>query len=358
MGIDRRAALAAAAGLGGAALLAGCAAKSTGSRFRWNMVTTWPADFPGPGEAARRLATMVDRATHGRLKIRVHGGGEYVPSFGVFDAVSTGHAEIGHGAAHFWQAERPAAALFTAVPFGLNAIEMDAWIQTGGGLELWRELYADAGVIPFAAGSLGAQTAGWYNREITAVTDFRGLRIRMPGLGGEVLRRLGAEPVNVAGRDLFQALKSGAIDAAKWGSPSNDLALGLHRLARYCYYPGWQEPTTTLECLVNRAAFESLPEDLSTVLATACRAVHVDTLADATTRNAKAIADLRAAGAIFRQLPGPVLASLRRASAAVMQRVGAHDALSQRTLTSFRAFRDSVRTWHAMSEVAFYQARQ
>ncbi len=358
MSIDRRRVLLQAAALGGVAALAGCAPRCGGYSLRWQMVTTWPAHAPGFGTGAERLAKWIERASNGRLRIDVHGGNQQVAPFEVFDTVAAGGAQMGHGAAYFWQDKAPAAPFFAAVPFGLNAQEMNGWLHHGGGMALWRELYAGFGLVPFAAGNTGVQTAGWYNREITSVADLRGLKIRMPGLGGEVMRRLGAIPVQVAGKDLFAALKSGAIDAAEWVAPGDDAAIGLQRIAQYCYYPGWQEPGTTLECIVNQAAFEALPEDLATIVELACRALNEDLLAEFTTRNQQALKDLvHAQGATFRQLPDTVLDALRQASDEVLTRVAEGDPMAQRVYDSFRAYRHGARAWHAISEVAFYQAR-
>lgn len=358
MPTDRRRILLQAAALGGAATLAACSRGSADRPLRWHMVTTWPANAPGFGTAAKRLAALIESASNGRLRIAVHAGDERVAPFEVFDAVARGTAQMGHGAAHYWQDKAPAAPFFATVPFGLNAQEMNGWLQHGGGMELWRELYAPFGVRPFAVGNTGVQTAGWYNREITSVNDLRGLKIRMPGLGGEVMRRLGAIPVQLDGGAIFAALKTGTIDAAEWVGPANDQSFGLHRVAKYCYYPGWQEPGTTLECIVNNSAFEGLSEDLKLIVEMACRVSNNDLLAEFTTRNQRAVTELVGKhGVIFRQLPDTVLDALRRTSHEVLDRIARHDAFAQRVYADYKAYRDGVRAWHAISEVAFYQAR-
>lgn len=355
---DRRRVLLQAATLGGAAALAGCSGGNADRPLRWNMVTTWPASAPGFGTAATRLAAWIESASNGRLRISVHGGFERVAPFEMFDAVANGSAQMGHGAAYYWQGKVPAAPFFAAVPFGLNAQEMNGWLHRGGGMDLWRELYAPFGLLPFAAGNTGVQTAGWYNREITSLADLRGLKIRMPGLGGEVMRRLGAIPVQLDGDDIFAALKAGAIDAAEWVGPANDQSFGLQRVAKYCYYPGWQEPGTTLECVVNKAAYAALPEDLRTIIGIACRASNDDVLAEFTTRNQRARTELASRhGAVFRQLPGTVLDALRRTSDEVLSRIAAGNPMAQRVYDSFRTYRNEARAWHAVSEVAYYQAR-
>jgi len=324
----------------------------------WSMVTAWPADFPGPGAAAQALGDRITRASGGRLVVTVYGGGALVAPFEVFDAVAQGTAQLGHSAAYFWQARSEAAAFFCAVPFGLNAQEMNAWLYQGGGLELWRELYAKFGLIPFPAGNTGGQMAGWFNREITGRGDLKGLKMRIPGLGGEVLARAGGTPVNLPAAEVFAALKSGTIDAVEWMGPHNDLAFGLHKAARYCYYPGWQEPGATLECMVNKAAFEALPEDLRAIVEVCCRAANDALLAEYTALNSAALAVLRDEHKVeFRRLPDTVLDSLRRAASRVLEDIARRDPFARRVYDSMRGFRERVRAWHAISEVAFYQAR-
>ncbi len=369
MSTDRRDFLrkAGAVAVAGAAL-AGCKANAPASPapdaaaptapIAWSMVTTWPADFPGPGLAAKTLGERISRASDGRLVVSVYGGGALVAPFEVFDAVAQGTAQMGHSAAYFWQARVPAAPFFCSVPFGLNAQEMNAWLYHGGGLALWRELYAKSGLIPFPVGNTGVQMAGWFNREITGRGDLKGLKMRIPGLGGEVLARAGGSPVNLPAAEVFAALKSGAIDAVEWMGPHNDLAFGLHKAARYCYYPGWQEPGTTLECIVNRAAFEALPEDLRAIVETCCRAANDEVLAEYTALDSAALAVLRDEhGVEFRRLPDTVLDSLRQAASRVLEKIARGDPYARRAYDSMQAFREQVRAWHAVSEVPFYQAR-
>ena len=206
------------------------------------MTTTWPKDFPGLGTGANRLADYIGALSDGELTVSVHGGGEIVPALEAFDAVSKGVAEMGHGAAYYWKGKTSAAQFFAAVPFGLTAQEMNAWIYTGGGQKLWDDLYAEFNLKPFLAGNTGVQMGGWFNREINSLEDMNGLKMRMPGLGGEVLTAIGAVPKLLPGGEIFTALESGAIDATEWVGPYNDLAFGFYKAAQYYYYPGWHEP--------------------------------------------------------------------------------------------------------------------
>jgi len=333
-------------------------AADAGKTFTWKMVTSWPTNFPGLGTGAARLAEMITAASGGRLTVRVYGAGELVPAFEVFDAVSRGTAEMGHSASYYWKGKAAAAPFFCAVPFGLNAQEMNGWLYEGGGIELWRELYAPFGLVPFPAGNTGVQMAGWFRKPIQSLASLKGLKMRIPGLGGEVMARVGATPVNLPGSEIFSSLQSGAIDAAEWVGPYNDLAFGLHRAAKYCYYPGWQEPGPTLECMVNKDAFESLPEDLKVVVDVCCRAVNDAMLAEYTARNQQALDTLvREHEVELRQLPPDVLQALRRASEKVLEETAASDPLARRAYDSMRVFAAQAKAWHAVSEVSFYTNR-
>ncbi|MFT6654556.1 MAG: TRAP-type mannitol/chloroaromatic compound transport system substrate-binding protein, partial [Marinomonas primoryensis] len=209
--------------------------------IHWKMVTTWPKNFPGLGTGAEALAKNIKAMSNGRLDIKVYAAGELVPALEVFDTVSRGTAEMGHAASYYWKGKVPAAQFFTTVPFGLTALEFNAWIEYGGGLKLWEEIYAPFNLIPMPAGNPGVQMGGWFNKEINSLADFQGLKMRMPGLGGEVLKKVGASPINLPGSEIFTALQTGTIDATEWVGPYNDLAFGLYKAAKYYYYPGWHE---------------------------------------------------------------------------------------------------------------------
>jgi len=356
-----------AAAAGSAVGLAGCAPQSaseapTGSTSEpvrnWKMVTAWPSGFPGLGSGAADLAALITRASGGRITIKVYGAGELVPAFEVFDAVSRGTAELGHCAAYYWSGKTPAAPFFCTVPFGLSAQEMNGWLCHGGGMELWRELYARFDLVPFAAGNTGVQMAGWFKREINSVADLAGLKMRIPGLGGEVMARVGATPVNLPGGELFSAMQSGAIDATEWVGPYNDLAFGLHRVAKYCYYPGWQEPGPTLECMLHKPAFDALPVDLKAIVEACCRSVNDSMLAEYTARNQAALEALEGEhGVEFRRLPDDVLDALRAATLQVLDETAAADPFAARVYASVREFRARARQWAAKSELAYLEKR-
>jgi TRAP-type mannitol/chloroaromatic compound transport system substrate-binding protein len=350
----------------GGALLAGCRAPEpgdgvaapAGKTFEWRMYTTWPRNFPGLGTGASRVAELITTMSGGRLKVTVFGAGERVPPLEVFDAVSRGSAQMGHGASYYWKGKADASVFFTSMPFGLTAQEMNGWLYYGGGLALWRELYGRFNLVPFAAGNTGTQMAGWFRRPIRSLADLRGLKMRIPGLGGEVLARVGVTTVNIPGGELFTALSSGTIDALEWVGPYNDLAFGLHKAAKYYYYPGWQEPGSTLECIVNTDAWNGLPPDLQAIVATACEAANTSMLAEYAARDQHALNELVTKhGVQVLPLPEDVLARLREVSRQLEDEMAARDPFTRRVLESYRAFRSGVIETTKISELAFLNAR-
>ncbi|USD36838.1 MULTISPECIES: TRAP transporter substrate-binding protein [Ferrimonas] len=325
---------------------------------QWKLVTSWPKNFPGLGMAPERFAERVNQMSNGRLTITVYGAGDLLPAFEVFDAVSQGTAEMGHSAAYYWKGKVPAAQFFSSLPFGMNAQEMNSWLRYGGGMALWHEVYAPFGIKPLAGGNTGVQMGGWFNKEINSLEDFKGLKMRLPGLGGEVLARLGGVPVTLPGRELFTALQTGAIDATEWVGPYNDLAFGLHKAATYYYYPGWHEPGTTLEFIVNQQAYDALPVDLQAIVVSASQAVNQDMLDEYTMRNIDALQALvQDHGVQLRRFPDDVLDALRQASAQVVAEQAASDPQMKKVYDSYRNFYQGVRRYHKISEEAYNQAR-
>jgi TRAP-type mannitol/chloroaromatic compound transport system substrate-binding protein len=333
---------------------AGAAAAQT---IHWKMVTAWPKNYPGLGTSAERLAKQVNVMSNGRLNIKVYAAGELVPALEVFDAVSRGTAELGHGAAYYWKGKVSAAQFFTSVPFGLSTIEMNAWLSKGGGQALWDEAYAPFGVKPLAVGNSGMQMGGWFNKEINSLADLKGLKIRTPGLGGEVLSRLGAISVNMPGGEVFTALQTGAIDATDWVSPFNDQVFGLQQAAKYYYYPGWQEPQAVLELLINQKAYDSLPADLQAILTEATRAANQDMLDDYIYHNALALEDLTKSGTLLMRFPDEVLDAMRHESVGVLGELAAETELNGRIWASMQAFQALASKMQAISEKELYNWR-
>ncbi|MFY0641934.1 MAG: TRAP transporter substrate-binding protein DctP [Bermanella sp.] len=326
--------------------------------FEWKLVTSWPKNFPGLGTGPEKFSKMVEEMSAGRLKIKVYGAGQLVPALEVFDAVSRGTAQMGHSGAYYWKGKAPAAQFFTSVPFGLTAQEMHGWIHYGGGMELWQEVYAPFNLIPLAGGNTGVQMGGWFNKEINNLKDLDGLKMRMPGLGGEVLQRAGGTPVTLPGAELFTALQTGAIDATEWVGPYNDLAFGLYKAAKFYYYPGWHEPGSMMEYTVNKAAFEALPKDLQAIVKVASRAANQDMLDEYTSRNNQALQELvKKHGVEVRAYPDDVLQKLKGLSVEVLEELAAKDPMSKKVYESFKAYRDNVVQYHKISEQAYLNAR-
>ncbi|AEG32218.1 TRAP transporter substrate-binding protein [Thiomicrospira cyclica] len=344
--------------------LSGCQSEADGvvidreRVFHWKMVTAWPKNFPGLGTGANELAQLIEQMSGGRIKITVFGAGELVGPFEVFDAVSQGQADLGHATAYYWKGKLPSADFFTVVPMGLTAEEMNSWLYYGGGMALWEEAYKPFGLIPNAAGNTGTQMGGWFNREITSIADLRGLKIRMPGLGAEVYEKVGAVTVNLPGNELFQGMQTGLIDAVEFVGPYNDLAFGFHRVAKYYYTPGWQEPGSALECMINEKAFAELTPDLQVIVRSAMKVANLNMLAEYTARNQQALNTLvNQHGVQLRHFPQDVLLALKKTSAEVVEAAAARDPLAQKVWASQKAFRDQVAPWTEQSLKAFLDLR-
>ncbi|NMH61409.1 TRAP transporter substrate-binding protein [Alteromonas ponticola] len=327
--------------------------------YEWKLVTSWPKNFPGLGHAPELFAQYVNEMSDGQLKIKVYGAGELVPGFEVFDAVSQGTAQMGHSGAYYWKGKMPAAPIFAAIPFGMNASEMNAWLEFGGGMELWRELYAPFGVVPYAGGNTGAQMAGWFKREITSLDDLSGLKMRIPGLGGEVFKKVGGVPVSLTGGEIFVALQTGAIDASEWVGPYNDLAFGLFRAAKFYYTTPWHEPGANLEFLVNKEALEALPPHLKKIIDVATKAVNQQIISEYAARNIQAMRKLTTEhGVQTKQLPDDVLKALKAATKEVLAEKSAQDATFNKVYKSYADFYQRIAKYNGLSEQAYFNLRE
>ena len=326
--------------------------------IEWKLVTTWPKGLPGLGAAPENFARRVNEASGGRLRIKVFGAGEIVPAFEVFDAVSRGVAEAGHGASYYWKGKIPAAVFFTAVPFGMTAQEANGWLHYGGGLALWRELYAPFGVIPYAGGSTGVQMAGWFNTRLNSREDLAGLKMRIPGLAGEVFDAAGGSAVRIAGGEVYTSMQTGVIDAVEWVGPYNDRTLGLMEVGDYYYYPGWHEPGAMLETIVNAEALAALPEDLQAIVRIAARATNTDMLDDFTANNSESLQILlRDFDTEVLPLPDDVMDALYEQSQVAIQALVDADPMAKKIAASYFAFAEKVRTYHEISERAYLNGR-
>ena len=329
-----------------------------GKTYNWRLVTSWPKNYPGLGMAPERIADLVEQMSDGQMKITVYGAEEQVPAFGVFDAVSSGSHQMGHSGGYFWKGKVPAAQFFTSVPFGLTADEINAWVNRGGGLELWREIYAPFNIYPIPAGNTGTQMFGWFNKEINSLEDIKGLKMRIPGIGGEVLKEAGGIPVTLPGGELFTALQTGVIDATEWVGPYNDLTFGFHQAAKYYYYPGWHEPGPMLELLINIDAWNSLPKHLQVIIETASKAVNQDMLDEYLAKNNQALTELvDVHGVELRKLPDDVIEEFRKISNKILDDLAKEDKTIAKVYNSYLNFKNNVSAYHEISEDAFVESR-
>ena len=347
------------AGIGAAAAVAATTVNAPAvlaqKKYRWKMVTTWPPKLPVLQTGCERLAKLVGELSGGRLKIDVYAAGELVPPMGIFDAVSNGTVEVGSGAAYYWAGKTTAAQWFSAVPFGMNAQGMSAWFHAGDGLKLWEETYAPFNLIPRPGGSTGVQMGGWFNKKINSIEDFKGLKMRIPGLGGKVLAKAGATVVLSAGGEIFTNLERGVLDATEWVGPLHDNRMGFYQAAKYYYYPGWHEPGTYLEYFFNKKAYESLPKDLQAILDTACMANELWCLAQFDARNGAALVELINKHKVqLLKYPDSVMDALRKLSKEVVAEQAAKDAMSKKVSAAFEAFQKQVGPWYTVSEKAYY----
>ena len=325
--------------------------------YRWKMVTTWPPGFPVLQEGAERFAKNVETASAGRIKIQVFAGGELIPALQAFDAVSQGTVQMSHGSAYYWAGKVPEAQFFSTVPFGMTAEGMNAWLYEGGGLDLWREVYAPFHVIPFPLGNTGAQMGGWFNKEINTIADIKGLKMRIPGLGGKVFDKAGGNPVLLAGSEVYTALERNTIDATEWLGPFHDQRLGLYRAADHYYYPGWHEPGTVLELGINQRAWESLPTDLQAVVAEAAKVENLQMLDDMRRNNMAALGDLKALPSVkIQRFPDDVLATFKQLTDTTLAEIAQADPKVDRVYQAFEAFRTAHPEYTSELEAPYMKA--
>lgn len=329
------------------------------ARRELKMVTTWPKDFPGLGTMAEETARFIGEMSGGAMTVRVFAAGEFVGAFEAFDAVANGAADFYHGPEYYWVGKSKAYPFFTAMPFGMTTTEIMAWTEYGGGQALWDELAAPFNIKPLIAGNTGHQMGGWFKRPIDSLEDMKGLKMRMPGVGGEVLRRIGGSAVNIPGGEIYSALQSGAIDATEWVGPWNDQAFGFHREAKYYYWPGFHEPGAQLAVGVNLKLWNGLSAQEQSIVKGACHRSNHLMIAEFGHFNAVALEQLvKNHGVELRQMPDDVMAALARESKAVMEEIAATDDISRRIFESYRASMRRSQEWGRISDEAFMAIRR
>lgn len=368
--IDRRKLLGAAAlgATGVAAAACGSGASDSSAvgapavisrKTRLVMTTTWPKDLPGLGVAASRVGERIEALSGGQMEVSVYAAGELVPAFEAFDAVASGNADMYHGAEYYWQSKSKAFNFFTAVPMGMTAPELMGWIDFGGGQALWEELSAQFGVIAFQATNTGHQMGGWFRKEINSLDDFRGLKMRIPGLGGDVVRGLGGAAEALPGNEIYQALQTGRIDATEWVGPWNDYFLGFHREAQYYYGPGFHEPGASLAVGINKAKWDSLTPTEQAIIRSACNEVNHLSLGEFSYQNGVYLDKLvREEGVQMRQFPNDVVARVQEISADIRSDAGSGSDIDRRIYESFEAALKLSRGFAAVSDGPYLAARE
>ncbi len=322
------------------------------------MVTSWPKNFPGLGTAATRYAKRVEDASGGRYKIKVYAGGELVHALKCLDAVQEGTAELYHSADYYYQGKDKAFAFYSAVPFGFTANEQDAWIHHGGGQELWDELGASFGVKNLPCGNTGVQMGGWFRKEVNSVEDFKGLKMRMPGLGGAVLNAIGATALTLAGGEIMPALEAGTIDATEWVGPWNDLAFGFYKVTKEYYYPGFHESGTTLSLGISKKFWDGLDTADKAIFQSAALAENNYDYAEFNANNGTALDTLvNKHGVRVHEFSDEIFIAIGGAAGDVLADAGASSPIAKKVYESFLAFRKNVTRWSELSDASYIRKR-
>ncbi|MBT8402623.1 MAG: TRAP transporter substrate-binding protein DctP [Gemmatimonadetes bacterium] len=333
------------------------AAAVQGPEISWRMATSFPPSLDILHGAAERIAERVSELTGGRFRIRVYAAGEIVPALQVMDAVQQGTVQTGLTAGYYYIGKSPALAFDATVPFGLTARQQVAWLHHGGGLELLEGVYADFGIVPMPAGNTGAQMGGWFREPVNSLADLQGLRFRIPGIGGEIMTRLGASVQVLGGPEIYPALERGAIDATEWVGPYDDEKLGFHEIASNYYLPGWWEPGASMSLQVSKAAFDEIPESYQTLLRTVATESYLDMLARYDAENPKALARLvNDHGVQLRTFSDDILDAAWTESNAYLEEMTAGDATVRAVYDSWKAFRETSFPFFAGNEQNFARA--
>ncbi|HUG86797.1 MAG TPA: hypothetical protein VMM13_19665 [Euzebya sp.] len=332
------------------------AGESSLPEIEWEMPTSWPLGLDTIYGGAVTFADRVSAMTGGRFTIIPRAAGELVPGLEVLNAVESGGAPVGHTASYYYTGRSPVMGLGTALPFGLNYRAQNAWLYEGGGLEQLREFYADTfGVIQFPAGNTGTQMGGWFNRELNSVSDLQGLSMRIPGLGGEVMSRLGVTVQVIAGGEIFQALDTGAVDAAEWVGPYDDLQLGFNDAAQFYYYPGWWEPAPTLEVQMTLEQWNQLPSIYQEIVETASHQANTSMMARYDQLNPASLEEIIASGTELRAFPDDIMTAARDASFELFDEFAASDSRFGEIFSSWNTYRETINPWFGLAELTMLQ---
>jgi TRAP-type mannitol/chloroaromatic compound transport system substrate-binding protein len=349
---------------GAAGAAAGTAAASVAfpaiaqQRIEIVMVTTWPRDFPGLGTGAQRVAKRISDMTNGRMVVQYFAGGERVKPFDSFDEVASGNAQMYHAADYYWKGKHPGWAYYTAVPFGLTYTECNAWVRFGGGQELWDELAADFGLKCVLCGNTGVQMGGWFRKEMKSPNDFKGLKMRIPGLGGDVIAKLGASQVSLPGSQIYENLVSGAIDATEWVGPWNDSFMKFYEAAKYYYYPGFHEPGSALSLGMNKKFWDGLSKSDQLTIEAAAAMENDVMMAEYNAKNGASLAKLiKEQGVQLRRFNDDIYDAFGDAAAEVFEEVRAHSELAKKIHDSFARSRQDVGSWAKIADQEYVAQR-
>lgn len=354
--MERRLFLKGAAVAGAATTLAAPAIAQ--SKVDMVIVSTWPRDFPGLGISAQRLAARITELTDGRIATQYFAAGERVGAFDSFDEVASGNAQAYIGADYYWKGKHAGWSPFTAIPFGLTYTEIDAWVKYAGGQELWDELGGEFGIKNFACGNTGVQMGGWFNKEINSPDDLKGLKMRIPGLGGDVIAKLGGSPVSLPGGQIYENLVSGAIDATEWVGPWNDYFLKFYEAAKYYYWPGMHEPGSQLSLGMNASWWGKLSKNDQNIIHAACNEENARQMAETNANNGAFLTKLiKENGVELREFNDDVYDAFGEAAAEVIEEARAHSDLAKRILDSHLAARQDIGSWTAIADAAYVQKR-
>jgi len=323
--------------------------------IRWRLVSSFPRALDTIYGASETLADELDRLSDGRFKLRCYPPGEIVPGLQVLDAVQQGTVEVGQSASYYYTGKNPAFAFDTAVPFGLSARQQAAWLLEGGGQELMRPLFSDFGVLQFYAGSTGAQMGGWFNKALDTPDDIKGLKMRIPGQGGDVMSRLGATVQVLSGGDIYPALERGAIDATEWIGPYDDEKLGFNKVAKYYYYPGWWEPGPALSFYVSKPAWEKLPKDFQAMFEVASERAALRMQAKYDAKNPLAMARLKQSGVDFRPFSPAIMQAARDETNTLLAELSEKDATFRKIYEEWSRFKAQSFEWFGTAELAYAQ---
>jgi len=353
MGVDmlRRKFLSLAGG-GAAAAVAAPAIAQTQPQIKWRLASSYPKSLDTVFGGASRLAKRVAEITDNNFQISVFAAGEIVPGLQVLDAVQNGTIECGHTTSFFYIGKDPTFAFDTSMPFGLTTRQQAAWVSEGGGLELMREFYKSYNVLHFPAGNTGAQMGGWFRKEINSVNDFRGLKMRIGGLGSQVLYKLGLVPQQIAAGDIYPALEKGAIDAVEWIGPYDDERLGFSKVAKYYYYPGWWDPCAQVNLYINQQKWDVLPKPYQAVIEAACNEVNGWMVQAYDARNPQALRRLVAAGTQLRPFSPEILRICEKTTFELYEEIAASNPRFKAVYEPWKKFREDELLWFSVAEIS------